>query len=140
MIKNRTALKREWIIIFLVLLGLNVLNSVRLVPYYPHMYLTMITAIILITFLVSQYVSFEKIILRFRKTEKQDQSLNIFFTYFTIIIIIVFSTFSVHIFYQTINDNSLPLDTAKGSGIFIPPTPKRLKRNNRLCPGKHTCK
>lgn len=118
-IKYRGINQKEWIIIFLLLLGLVFLNSFRLLPYYPHMYLTMITSIILLSFLLSEYVRIDRIISRFKHAEKHDQNRNIIFTSFIILIIVVVCLFSIHIFYQTVNDNPLPLDTAKGSGIFI---------------------
>lgn len=91
------------------------------------MYLTMIIAIILLSFFVSKYVRINKIISRFHKLEEQEQSLNIIFTCFTILIIVVVYLFSIHLFYQTVNDNPLPLDTAKGTGILIPASLNDLK-------------
>lgn len=118
-IKNRLITKMEWMVIFILLLGLISMNSLRVMAIAHHMHLTMITSIILFSFFFSEYVRINKIISRFRKLEKGNQSINIFFTIFSILVIFGITFFSIHMVDDKISKNSLSLETVKGSGIMI---------------------
>lgn len=70
--------RENWIVIFLFLLGLISMNSVRIMSITSHIYLAMITAILLFIFFSSRYVRVNMIISGFKKLEKKDQTLNIY--------------------------------------------------------------
>lgn len=128
--KRKMVTEKDWIVIFVLILGLISMNSVIVKPISFHMYLAMLTAIILFSYFYSKYVKIHKILNSFLKLEIRKHCIwhiNIYYTFFTIIMILFFTSFSFNMVHDTINEYTLPLDTEKGYGILVTPTDQDLE-------------
>lgn len=101
------------------MLGIMSMIGVVIMPYTWHMYLTLITMIILFSFFLADYASVSNIISRFKGTEKRIQKLNMLVICVSIPIILVFTSYSFHTIIDVEMDEKIPLHMAKGSGIYI---------------------
>lgn len=120
-IKNRVITIKEWVIIYLLLLGLIAMNSVRIMPMSLHIHLTMISTIILFAFLMTKYVRLDKNIF---KINESIQIIKLFFTFFSIFIILCCSFYLIASIHQA--SANVPLETSRGVGIYVSPEQTNL--------------
>lgn len=114
-IKNGMITRREWKVVFILLLGV-IFAYALVMPY--HMYMSLICAMILFSFLLSEYADIHKRIGRFRGSQMNNQSFNIIITCLSVLFIMGFPAYSMHMCFEEIND-TVPLNMPKASGMYL---------------------
>jgi len=125
-VRNKRSLsEKEWFVILFLLLGVAFFNQARVRSDVPHLFPTIIPAIILFSLLLSTFVQIEGIGTGFRIRIKGRRSLRILFIIFILIVLLSFTFNSLKLTAPTFLTSSstadfVPLEIERAEGIYLP--------------------